>query len=197
MSSHFFTNHLPQVVGLGVRGLFTIIQDVWQTMPPLCLRALKEFLNILQGQTPAGLHNEPKETTGMDCIYDLPELLCQQCSWLCVWVIELVLYSVCIYRCFVWFADEDGCGASPCRQPNGYRCVLHLVYWYTCSFVRMFFLWSCFLLSELSSVACSCLLSLVVALGDTGKMLTALASMITAPSHLTQSTLQVWACPFN
>ena len=55
---------LYQVVGLGVRGVFTIIQDVWQSMPSLCLRALREFLNILQGQSPAGLHQEPKDTTG-------------------------------------------------------------------------------------------------------------------------------------
>ena len=54
-----------QVVGLGVRGVFTIIQDLWKTLPPLCLRALHEFLNILQGQSPAGLRNEPKETTGV------------------------------------------------------------------------------------------------------------------------------------
>ena len=31
----------------------------------------------------------------------------------------------------------------------------------------------------------------VVALGDTGKMLTAVASLITAPHHLSQNTLQV------
>ena len=54
-----------QVVGLGVRGVFTIIQEVWQTTPSLCLRALREFLNILQGQSPAGLHSEPKDTTGL------------------------------------------------------------------------------------------------------------------------------------
>ena len=46
-------------------------------------------------------------------------------------------------------------------------------------------------ISDLSSVACGCLLSLVVALGDTGKMLTAVASLITAPHHLSQNTLQV------
>ena len=53
------------------------------------------------------------------------------------------------------------------------------------------FILSVCLCIDLSSVACSCLLSLVVALGDTGKMLTAISSLITAPTHLTQSTLQV------
>ena len=63
-----------QVVGLGVRGAFTIIQDVWQTMPGLCLRALRAFLDILQGQSPAGLRREPKETTGLQCIATYPWL---------------------------------------------------------------------------------------------------------------------------
>ena len=55
---------IPVVVGLGVRGLFSIVRDVWRSQPELCLRALREFLNILQGQNPAGLKNEPAETTG-------------------------------------------------------------------------------------------------------------------------------------
>ena len=55
---------MPVVVGLGVKGVFTIVHDIWHTHPELCLRALKEFLNILQGQSPAGLKNEPYESTG-------------------------------------------------------------------------------------------------------------------------------------
>ena len=45
------------------------------------------------------------------------------------------------------------------------------------------------LVTELSSVASACLLSLVVALGDTSKMLAALTAMLTAPGEL---TVQVW-----
>jgi hypothetical protein len=41
------------------------------------------------------------------------------------------------------------------------------------------------LVMELSSVASACLLSLVVALGDTSKMLSALTAMLTAPGDLT------------
>ena len=41
------------------------------------------------------------------------------------------------------------------------------------------------LVTELSSVASACLLSLVVALGDTSKMLAALTAMLTAPGDLT------------
>ena len=59
---------MPVVVGLGVKGVFTIVRDIWHTHPELCLRALKEFLNILQGQSPAGLKNEPYESTGNLCV---------------------------------------------------------------------------------------------------------------------------------
>ena len=55
---------IPAVVGLGVKGVFVIIRDIWRTHPELCLRALTEFSNILSGQTPAGLKNEPADTTG-------------------------------------------------------------------------------------------------------------------------------------
>ena len=55
---------MPTMVGLGVKGVFVIIRDVWRTHPELCLRALVEFSNILSGQTPAGLRNEAPDTTG-------------------------------------------------------------------------------------------------------------------------------------
>lgn len=55
---------IPAVVGLGVKGVFIIIRDIWSTHPELCLRALTEFSNILCGQSPAGLKNEPADTTG-------------------------------------------------------------------------------------------------------------------------------------
>ena len=44
---------------------------------------------------------------------------------------------------------------------------------------------------ELSSVASACLLSLVVALGDTGKMLSAVAAMLTVPSLLSETEVKV------
>lgn len=55
---------MPVVVGLGVKGVFVIIRDIWRTHPELCLRALTEFSNILSGQIPAGLKSEPEDTTG-------------------------------------------------------------------------------------------------------------------------------------
>lgn len=44
---------------------------------------------------------------------------------------------------------------------------------------------------ELSSIASACLLSLVVAMGDTGKMLSALTAMLTAPPALSQIKVKV------
>lgn len=61
---------MSPMVGLGVKGLFIIIRDVWRTHPGLCLRALTEFSNILCGQTPAGLKNEPADTTGVCMLRD-------------------------------------------------------------------------------------------------------------------------------
>lgn len=49
---------------------------------------------------------------------------------------------------------------------------------------------------ELSSVASTCLLSLVVALGDTGKMLSALAAMLTSPPTLGGIKVKVWCIGF-
>lgn len=44
---------------------------------------------------------------------------------------------------------------------------------------------------ELSSMASACLLSLVVARGDTGKMLSALAAMLTGPRELSEAVMPV------
>lgn len=44
---------------------------------------------------------------------------------------------------------------------------------------------------QLASVVSSCLISLVVALGDTGKILAALAAMLTAPGSLTTIAVKV------
>lgn len=44
---------------------------------------------------------------------------------------------------------------------------------------------------QLSSLASVCLLSLVVSLGDTGKMLSALSAMLTAPAPLSEIKVKV------
>ena len=49
---------------------------------------------------------------------------------------------------------------------------------------------------DLSSVASACLLSLVVALGDTGKMLSAVSAMLTSPTSLSEGNVQVWVCMY-
>ncbi len=63
------SNKLPVVVGLGVKGVFAIIRDIRYSQPDLCLRALMEFVNILQGQIPGGLKDEPRESTGLSVVF--------------------------------------------------------------------------------------------------------------------------------
>lgn len=81
---------MPVVVGLGVKGVFTIIRDIWHTHPELCLRALKEFLNILQGQSPSGLRDEPRESTGEDTF----TCMCS-CSVTMIIVVQVLCRSAC------------------------------------------------------------------------------------------------------
>ncbi|KAL5460457.1 hypothetical protein EMCRGX_G033908 [Ephydatia muelleri] len=107
---------MPVIVGLGVRGVFAIIREVWHTNTDLCVRALQEFLHILEGQEPFSLRNEPKEIT--TALFDL--------------LMEMVRSSR---------GDKSYC--------------------------------------DLDSAASACLLSLVIAMGDTGKMLQALTTMLT------------------
>ena len=105
---------MPVVVGLGVKGVFTIVRDIWHTHPELCLRALKEFLNILQGQSPAGLKNEPYESTGkcVCCMYVLssyymyvvilfPISTCTSSPTAIIHCIMCVLFSLTYFRWFV------------------------------------------------------------------------------------------------
>jgi len=49
---------------MGVRGVFEIIRETWHTYPELCIKALRAFLDLLQGQAPSGLKYEPKDITG-------------------------------------------------------------------------------------------------------------------------------------
>ncbi len=47
------------------------------------------------------------------------------------------------------------------------------------------------LATDLSAVASACLFSLVLSLGETGKMLSAVAAMLTAPAPLSDLLIQV------
>ena len=82
---------MPVVVGLGVKGVFTIVRDIWHTHPELCIRALKEFLNILQGQSPSGLKDEPKETTGV-----YVSVVNHFVSWLVGWLCTVHVCVCCL-----------------------------------------------------------------------------------------------------
>jgi len=65
---------MPVMVGLGVKGVFVIIQEIRHSHPELCLKTLTEFTNILCELSPAALKNEPKETTGKFALCKWDEL---------------------------------------------------------------------------------------------------------------------------
>ena len=58
--SHFHC----QIVGVGLMGVFELINETRSSHPTLCKRALQALLNMLQGQVPEGLKAEPQEVMG-------------------------------------------------------------------------------------------------------------------------------------
>jgi len=59
------------VVSLGLCSVFELLRETQFTQPSLCHRALLALLNILQGQTPEALRNEPADIIGMLISYFL------------------------------------------------------------------------------------------------------------------------------
>ena len=53
-----------QIVGIGLCSVFELIRETRQSQPELCTRALQALLDMLQGQNPEGLKNEPQEVIG-------------------------------------------------------------------------------------------------------------------------------------
>lgn len=60
---------VSKVVGFGLRSVFEIIKESRAIHPHLCTRALCALLDVLQGQTPEGLKNEPADV--IDPLFDL------------------------------------------------------------------------------------------------------------------------------
>jgi E3 ubiquitin-protein ligase MYCBP2 len=54
-----------QIVGIGLCGVFELIRETRESHPSLCLRTLKALLDMLQGQSPEGLYNEPPDVIGI------------------------------------------------------------------------------------------------------------------------------------
>ena len=53
-----------QIVGLGLRGVFELIKETSTSSPAICAKALQALLNMLQGQQPEALQNEPNDIIG-------------------------------------------------------------------------------------------------------------------------------------
>ena len=142
--------------------MFAILRDVWQTIPQLCLRVLKEFLDILQGQDPAGLKQEPPDITGT--------------VLLCLLLLLLLLFSSSS------FSSSLCCYSSPVAL---FKLLVDMVTRSTIGDEEEA------LARQLSSVASACLLSLVVALGDTEMMLEACATLLCVDPALSSTPVKV------
>jgi hypothetical protein len=55
---------LLQIVAIGLRGVFELINETRTSHPVLCKRSLQALLDMLQGQQPEGLKAEPPEVMG-------------------------------------------------------------------------------------------------------------------------------------
>jgi E3 ubiquitin-protein ligase MYCBP2 len=51
-------------VGVGLRSVFELIRESRSSHPFLCTKALAALLDVVQGQQPEGLKNEPAEVIG-------------------------------------------------------------------------------------------------------------------------------------
>ncbi|KAJ9574765.1 hypothetical protein L9F63_008079, partial [Diploptera punctata] len=60
---------VPKIVGLGLRSVFELIRESRSSHPLLCTKALGALLDVVQGQQPEGLKNEPTEV--IDPLFDL------------------------------------------------------------------------------------------------------------------------------
>ncbi|CAL4118247.1 unnamed protein product, partial [Meganyctiphanes norvegica] len=125
------TIQIPKIVGLGLVSVYELIRGSVSAYPALCIRALEALLDILQGQQPEALANEPPEV--IDALFSL--------------LLRLATASN---------GDVLTCPSSP-----------------------------------LVGVACACLLSLVVARGETGKFLRATADILMTSRQLASQSIQV------
>lgn len=51
-------------MGLGLQGVFQLIRESRTKYPELCVKSLRALLDLLQGQQPEGMKNEPVEVAG-------------------------------------------------------------------------------------------------------------------------------------
>lgn len=68
-TSTYMPVKVSKIVSLGLRSVFEIIKESRTAHPGLCTKALCALLDVLQGQTPEGLKNEPSDV--IDPLFDL------------------------------------------------------------------------------------------------------------------------------
>ena len=61
-----------QIVGIGLCGVFNLVRETREHYPELCVKAMKALLNMLQGQLPESMKQEPADVVGMLLITSLP-----------------------------------------------------------------------------------------------------------------------------
>lgn len=54
----------PQIIGIGLCGVFELIKETRFSHPSLCLRSLQALLDMLQGQQPESFQTEPPDVLG-------------------------------------------------------------------------------------------------------------------------------------
>ncbi|ETN59376.1 E3 ubiquitin-protein ligase highwire [Anopheles darlingi] len=118
---------VPQIVLAGLDSLYGIIAETRQSQPRIATKALRSLYDILQGQVPEGMRNEPEAVFGP--LFDL--------------LLELATSS------------------TPASTAT----------------------------SGWSSLACSTLLSLAIAKGDTGRIVRAVAAILMSSTHTGNSTI--------
>ncbi|KAL3880398.1 hypothetical protein ACJMK2_032642, partial [Sinanodonta woodiana] len=121
---------LPKIVGLGLRGVFELVKETRYNYPELCVKAMKALLDMLQGQVPESMKNEPTDV--VDGLFQL--------------LMEIATGTG---------SDFNIGGVS------------------------------------LTSLACSALISLVIAYGDTGKLLTATSALLMSPAPVSLQCILV------
>lgn len=68
-SSSYIPLKVSKIVGLGLRSVFELIKESRMAHPSLCTKALSALLDVLQGQIPEGLKNEPPDV--IDPLFEL------------------------------------------------------------------------------------------------------------------------------
>lgn len=156
-----------QIIGIGLCGVFELIKETRFSHPSLCLRSLQALLDMLQGQQPEGFQTEPPDVLGKaEIIWGICVLKGETKS--------ILSWLICLHLCgnFLFFLSESlfqllletTVRSTGPNDPTG---------------------------QAITALSCACLFSLVVAWGDTGKILQAVSAILTNNGSHACQTIQV------